>query len=96
MSRRDDIPNMERRCAWALISVSDSDRDLDVSRALLEQTRDHVRLETKSVGIGMPAQNVIPQVYRTAVVVIDGIAAQQINQESVKLGDGNAAKAFSS
>ena len=67
---------MKGRCAWALISVSDSDRDLDVSRALLEQTCDHVRLETKSIGIGMPAEHVIPQVYRTAVVVVDGIAAQ--------------------
>jgi hypothetical protein len=33
--------------------------------------------------------------YRAAVVVIDGIAAQQINQERVKLGDGNAMTALS-
>ena len=87
---------MEGRCAWALISMSDSDRDLHVSGALLEQTCDHVRLETETIGIGMPTKDIVAQVHGTAVVVIDGITAQQVHQEGVKLGYRDAAKTFSS
>ena len=67
---------MEGRRAGALVSMSDSDRDLDVSGALLEQTCDHVCLETETIGIRMPAKDIVAQVHGATVVVIDGIAAQ--------------------
>src|SRR5215204_3397793 len=43
----------------------------------------------------MPAKDIVAKVHGTAVVVMDGITAQQVHQEGVKLGYREAAKAFS-
>jgi hypothetical protein len=69
------IPDMEGRCATAFVGMPYADGDLDVSRTLLKQERNHIRLETESIGIGMPAEDVIAQMHCTPVVVIYGIAA---------------------
>src|SRR5450631_4485184 len=95
MPGRDKVPDMEGRRAAALIGVAHSDGDLEVSRSLLEQKRDHIRLETESVSIGMPAKDIVAQMHRAAIVVVDGITAEQIDQESIEFRYGDPDKTFS-
>lgn len=56
---RDNIPNVEGRCAATFIGMADSDGDLEISGSLLQQTCDRVRLEAESVSIGMPAKDIV-------------------------------------
>ena len=56
---RDNIPDVEGRCAATFIGMADSDGDLEISGSLLQQTCEHVRLEAESVSIGMPAKDIV-------------------------------------
>jgi len=56
---RDNIPEVEGRCAATFSGMADSDGDLEINGSLLQQTCDHVRLEAESVSVGMPAKDIV-------------------------------------